>query len=99
MYFPWWAEQASNVKPAKAICRKDISLIRCELQGCCFYKAFSSIPPPAIGSSITNASGQKQTAIDDSSGSNLFLKDVLDAAQSLQPRAYDSKAQKHCGWG
>lgn len=85
------AEQAPNVSPANTICRRDTSLIRCKLQGCCFYKAFSSIPLPTIGSSITNASGQKQTAIDDSSGSNLFLKAILDEAQGLRQQSIEAQ--------
>lgn len=81
-HFPWRGEHVSHANISKAICRKDSSLISCKLQGSSFYKAFSCFSLQTIGSFILYASGQKQMANDDSSGSNLFLKNVLDPAQS-----------------
>jgi hypothetical protein len=84
-HFPW-GELASNARTAESICIEDVSLISCKLQGCQFYKAFSCLSHQTTGSSILNTSGQKQIANDDSSGSNLFLKDVLDPVQSSQQK-------------
>lgn len=79
---PDGGEHASDASVSKTICRNAISLISGRLQGSRFYKAFSCLSLQTIDSFILGASGQKQMVNDDSSGSTLFLKNVLDPAQS-----------------
>ena len=83
----------------KTIGRKDTSLMSCKLQGRQLYKPFSCLSCQTTNPSILSTSGQKQGTDDDSSGSNLLLKNVLDPAQRLGTGRTQTQRLQRVRWG